>query len=445
MKKLLIINLLFFSICLINGQTTVVSVTGTQIQTEKVFDNTTIAAVINPGTLSGVAAGDSVGLAVSANYEHANADSSIKIIVRYALTGPDAARYAVDTVDTLYDGIITKRQLYRDSIILDSIKIYDGNTNCNMLFSGVARNYVTHHILTQIDSVRFEDPNVGNNKPVHIYFGMSGEDYDNYLPPHDTVLHATIIPLIPVISGTKVSMTKIYDGTSAAEVTDTGSIRGIVWGDTVMFRIVSSVYEDKDVGKGKSINVYYQLYGKDVSNYQTPNHAYFLNCEIEPIRLKTQGGSVECSKDYDSTTHAVVTIPAQPVGVLSDEQVYLTTNAEFEDTEPGTGKMVYCWFTIYGRDMANYIAPEDSVVCTDGEIRGGVDSAVEQVEVNEKMSPNPARDIVYVEGEQVTIYNLTGVKVYAGNGGMIDVSRLPEGIYIVRRTNGKGEKLIICR
>ncbi len=445
MKKILIINLLIFSVCLINGQTTIVSVAGTQIQTEKVFDNTTTAAVINLGTLSGVAAGDSVGLSVSANYEHANADSDINIIVRYALSGPDAALYELtDSIDTLANGIITRRQLYRDSVVLPTVKIYDGTTDCTIIYSGTPRNYVTHHILTTIDSLYFEDPNVGENKPVHIVFGMNGEDEANYIPPHDTTIYVSIIPKTLTVTGTQVKKTKTYDGTSNVEVTNPGTLQGVLYLDSVRFRIALAQFDDKMVGTEKSINIYYELYCPDSINY-TINHIYFLDGEIKPIQLTAEGGTVECSKDYDSTTHAVVSMPATPVGVLPGEQVYLTTNAEFEDTEPGKGKKVYCWFTIYGRDMANYLAPEDSVVCTDGEIRGSVDDAVEQVEAHEGIFPNPACDRVYVEDEQVTIYNMTGAKVYAGNGGTIDVSGLPDGIYIVRGTDKKGEKLIICR
>lgn len=444
MKKILIISLLIFPICLINGQITIVSVSGTQVQKEKVFDHTLTAAVINHGTLSGVAAGDSVAVTATATYDTEDADSNKTITVTFALSGPDAASYSINDTLTFNDGIITRRQLYRDSVVLPAVKIYDGTTDCPIIYSGTARNYVTHHILTTIDSLYFEDPNVGENKPVHVVFGMNGEDYDNYLPPHDTTIYVSIIPRTLTVNGTAVEKTKTYDGTSDVEVTNPGTLKGVLNFDSVRFRIALAQFEDKMVGTGKSINVYYELYCPDSANYIL-NSIYFLDGEILPIRLTAEGGQVECSKDYDSTTHAVVTMPAIPVGVLPGEQVYLTTNAEFEDTEPGTGKEVYCWFTIYGRDMANYLAPEDSVVCTDGEIRGSVDDAVEQVVVNERISPNPACDRVYVEGEQVTIYNMTGVKVYAGKGGMIDVSSLPEGIYIVRGTSRKGEKLIICR
>ena len=438
MKRVLTISLLISVVCSVFGQTTPVSVVGTQVQKEKVFDHTLTAAVINHGTLTGVAAGDSVTVTATATYDTEDADSNKTITVTFALGGPDSASYSIDDTLTFTDGIITRRQLYRDSVVMPAVKVYDKTTDCTPIYTGTARNYVTHHILTTIDSIYFEDPNVGANKPVHIIFGMNGEDEANYLPPHDTVINVSIIPRTLIVMGTSVAKSKTYDGTSYVEVTDTGWLSGILTGDTVHHRIVMAQYEDKMVGTGKDINVYFGLYGKDSMNYTT-SHIYYLDGEILPIQLAADGGAVECSKDYDSTTHAVVTLPSQPVGVLEGEQVYLNTFADFEDEHVGTGKEVYFWYTIYGRDMANYLPPMDSVACTDGEIKA-VEVGVEQVEAVTAIYPNPARDWVWVDAEQVTIYSMSGVKVYEGPGGMVDVSGLANGVYIANK-----QKLTICR
>jgi len=452
MKRGLIISMLFVVVCCVYGQTTAVSVSGTQIQKEKVFDHTLTAAVINHGTLSGVAAGDTVTVTATATYDTEDADSNKVITVTFALGGPDAASYSINDTIIYNDGIINKRQLYRDSIILAS-KIYDGSDTCHMIFSGVARNYVTHHILTTIDSVKFEDANVGVNKPVYIWFGLDGEDVDNYLAPRDTVLYSSISRRVPLILGTKVNPKKTYDGTVDVEVTAVGQMKNLApyAEDSVTFRIASAEYDTKDVGKSKSINVYYALEGPDTANYEVPQHIYFLNGEIKPVQLEASGGSVECTKDYDGTTHAVVNTPSQPVGVVAGEQVYMNTSADFEDDSVGKGKIVYFWYTLYGKDMANYTAPEDSVVCRDGEIRKAATPVVTaKAEVKEAIYPNPAKEWVKIDAESVVIYSLTGMRVYEGAGGRIDVRGLANGVYIVRRTlaNGektKGEKLIICK
>lgn len=441
MKRVLTISLLISMVCFVCGQTAPVSVSGVQVQKEKVFDHTLTAAVINHGTLTGVAAGDSVTVTATATYDTENADSNKTITVTFALGGPDCASYSINDTMTFTDGIITKRQLYRDSVVLPEVKVYDGTTDCTIVYSGTARNYVTHHILTTIDSIYFDDPNVGENKPVHIVFGISGEDYDNYLPPFDTTIYVSIIPRTLTVVGTTVAKSKTYDGTSDVVVTNAGTLRGVLYSDSVLFRVALAQYDDKMVGKGKSINVYYELYCPDSVNY-TVNNNYFLDGEILPIKLKADGGAVECSKDYDSTTHAVVTLPSQPVGVLDGEQVYMNTFADFEDEQVGTGKIVYFWYTIYGNDMANYDAPEDSTVCTDGEIKGTISSVEQTPDLSADMAiyPNPASEWVYIDADRVTIYNAAGIIVYEGEGGLINVTSLTDGVYVAN-----GKKLIICR
>jgi len=444
MKRALIISLLISVSCLLCGQTTRLSVSGTQVQTVKVFDDNTTAAVLNHGTLSGVAAGHTVGVLATANYAHANADSNITITVNYVLTGADSALYTLDTTLYIPNGIINKRQLYRDSLVPQPVKIYDGMLTCSLQFNGIARNYVTHHILTTIDTCEFLDPNAGYNKPVRVIFGMSGEDVDNYIAPPDTVLVSTILPRTLQIKNVSIAKVKPYDGTAVAQVTNSGWASNILDEDTVYYTITAA-YEDKNAGKGKTIHTHYEISGPDTMNYAAPDDGTIMNGEIKALQLTAEGGSVECTKDYDGTTHAVVNQPCQPVGVLQGEQVYLNTNAEFEDENPGTGKTVYCWYTIYGRDIANYIAPVDSIFCTDGVIRDSV-SALENVTLeNMTVYPNPATDWVAVDAEHIAVYNMAGMKVYEGVGGIVDVRGWAEGVYVVKSEAEKCVKLIICR
>ena len=56
------------------------------------------------------------------------------------------------------------------------------------------------------------------------------------------------------------------------------------------------------------------------------------------------------------------------------------------------------------------------------------------------IAPNPAMDYVYLKGigqqpQTVTLYSLAGVKLHeqvASDGSRIDLSRLPEGVYVMR-------------
>ena len=56
------------------------------------------------------------------------------------------------------------------------------------------------------------------------------------------------------------------------------------------------------------------------------------------------------------------------------------------------------------------------------------------------LAPNPATDFIYIQGigqepQIVNLYSVAGVKLYeqtASDGSRIDLSRLPEGVYVMR-------------
>ena len=70
-------------------------------------------------------------------------------------------------------------------------------------------------------------------------------------------------------------------------------------------------------------------------------------------------------------------------------------------------------------------------------IQVGID---EIADANVAIAPNPALDYVYVQGigpqpQTVTLYSVAGVKLHeqvASDGSRIDLSRLPEGVYVMR-------------
>ena len=86
---------------------------------------------------------------------------------------------------------------------------------------------------------------------------------------------------------------------------------------------------------------------------------------------------------------------------------------------------------------------DDNLVWTDGECWDDVEeAAVESV----SLYPNPANDIVRVEGAtatEVKIYNSLGQLVKTvENTNEINVAGLPEGIYLLRITDGEGKNRV---
>ncbi|MCQ2343395.1 MAG: YDG domain-containing protein [Paludibacteraceae bacterium] len=446
MKKVLLTLLLVFTVFVANAQS-VVTVSGIDVDTVKVFDATDSAFVVNHGTLAGVAPGDVVSVFTEAHYATINADSGITITVTSTLQGADAAFYTLINPITTLTGRIEKRQLYRDSVVLMPFKIYDGMVECPIQFSGIARNYVTHHILTTIDTCVFLDPNVGNNKPVRVIFGMSGEDEQNYIPPRDTVMESSIIPRKLVTKGTSIQTVKQYDGTPDAQVLSKGSFTNVLEDDEVNFTL-SAAYEDKDAGQGKNIHSHFEISGASAVNYSAPDDGLYMNGEIMHIQLTASGGEAVKSKTYDGTTSCEVTTPSQPVGVINNERVYLNTMAAYDTPSVGTNHVITFSYTIYGNDAFNYIAPEDSVYCTDGVI---VDEAgVDDVVALNAVWPNPFVDEVNVvcpmDGEHhIYIYGVSGQvfrsESFSGVTCRMDLSSLASGIYLFS-VDGRATKLI---
>lgn len=446
MKKILFTLLLVVTTLSVYAQNHI-TVTGIAVDTVKVFDNKDSAAVVNNGTLAGVAAGDVVSVITEAHYATINADSNITITVTSTLRGADSASYVLDNPVTTLTGRILKRQLYRDSVVLMPFKLYDGMVECPIQFSGIARNYVTHHILTTIDTCVFLDPNVGNNKPVRVIFGMSGEDAANYIPPRDTVMESSIIPRKLVTKGTSIQTVKLYDGTSDAQVLSTGWFTNVVEDDDVNFTL-SAAYEDKNAGQGKNIHSHFEIFGASSMNYSAPDDGLYMNGEIKHIQLTASGGEAVKSKEYDGTTSCEVTTSSQPVGVINNERVYLNTMAAYDTSSVGTDHVITFSYTIYGDDAFNYIAPADSVYCTDGVIvdKTGVDDVV----ALNAVWPNPFVDEVNVvcptDGEHhIYIYNASGQvlhnETYSGISRVLNLQAFGSGLYFIV-VDGRTAKLI---
>lgn len=438
---------------------TVVSVTGTVVDTVKVFDNTTRATVLNPGTLVGVGASDSVSLSVTANYATHYVDTTgqgINITVRYSLSGPDAAQYVLaDSVLTLH-GNITRRQLYRVDHP-DSIKMYDGLTTINSRLDTVY-GYISHDIFAR-PTVSLRDPNVGVNKPVDITYTLQYEDSFCYIKPHDTVMYATVLPRYISLTDVRIESRRTYDGTAVARVLSTGSIDGAVPFDTLTC-MVQALFRDANAGDDKTIDVSYYITGENIANYTYKNSGLVLGGEILPIPLTCTRAEADTVKEYDGSVEAHVTVPAYPEGVIRNEQVYLTTRAVYEDSLPGVEKNIWLRYSIYGNGALNYVCPPDSLYTSHGVITGELpeDTTVQDTvsvsnvyDLAVSIYPNPACDIVELttdeDGEHIIyITDAMGREVTSvvteGTRMSLSVADLPAGVYFISVDRRSLHKLV---
>lgn len=230
----------------------------------KVYDaNTLVPTVGSAYTLSGVIAGDSVGVdasGIAGNYDNKNVGTGKNVTLSgVILTGADAGNYLIaSSVNDAPIGIITPATLnVIGAQALD--KTYDQNTiaqldNTNTQLSGVLASDVVN--LAFATTGNFADPNAGTNKPVTTTaYSISGTDAGNYTLVQPQGLTADILQREIFLA----SVTKVYDGTVALPTASSGyAFNGVLGGDTVIAQTsgISGQYNDsKNVGTGKPVTV----------------------------------------------------------------------------------------------------------------------------------------------------------------------------------------------
>ena len=117
-------------------------------------------------------------------------------------------------------------------------------------------------------------------------------------------------------------------------------------------------------------------------------------------------------------------------------RVQVNGSQGFDLTEAGGIYFANDSMTVVGTSGVTEYALDEVSVVTFTTIVNIDEIAVSSVSI----APNPAMDYVYVQGigpqpQTVTLYSVAGVKLHeqvASDGTRIDLSRLPEGVYVMR-------------
>jgi hypothetical protein len=198
---------------------------------------------------------------------------------------------------------------------------------------------------------------------------LAGADAGNYDAATPTGITASIFAKDVTVAGLAAS-DKVYDRTTLATLTGTGSLAGTIGGDAIALdeSARAGTFADKNVGTNKSVAVTgLALTGADAANYHLI--APTLTAAITPADA-TVLGLLAASRVYDTTTVASLTGAATlDFGALNNvlagsEHVSLagTAAGAFADKNVGTGKSVtVSGLTLTGADAANYhlILPAD--------------------------------------------------------------------------------------
>lgn len=359
--------LLCFSVSPAWSQLTQLYVTGTAIDSYKVYDGNYLSHVNTLGTLIGVADSDQVVLAAYAHYTDPSVGTGKTVFINYTISGPDAHKYLTPADDTMHADIIGRRLSVEG--VQAASKTFDNTTTISLDSLGTLtgmlpadRGHVFHSMYASLIS-----PDAGNRVPVVVHYVLYGSAVANYLAPTNDTIYAQVQPRTLTVSGVEVATSKVYDGTTYCQVTNNGTLdtTDIFPGDNVIYTI-SATYRSANVNLLPTTPIILSFMSSN-SNYAITDLTDTLFAKITPRPLTVTLPEVNPVKEYDGTNTAEIITPAVPTNLIGTDEVELITTAYFDDANAGTSKQVFAHYAIatFG---SNYTTPADELVSTQGHI-----------------------------------------------------------------------------
>ncbi|WP_431635651.1 YDG domain-containing protein [Dyella sp. KULCS107] len=390
---------------------------------DKIYDGTTAAQLAGSVTLDGVIGSDSVSFDTgSVTFADRNAGTGKLVnVTGVSLAGTDAGNYAVDGA-TYAD--IDRRTVTVGVAVQD--KVYDGTTDASL--ASVSPNNLIAGDKVWLDAqAAFTDKNVGDNKNVVVSATLSGDDAGNYVLDATTAnpraSTASITPKM-IDAGTLSVAGKVYDGNRDATVHSTGPV-GVVGGDDLSLDL-TGLYDDKNAGTGKHVDVSLGLSGGDAGNYRLASTTASSTGDITPKTIDAGTLSV-AGKVYDGNRGATVHSTG-PVGVVGGDDLSLDLTGLYDNKNAGTGKHVDVSLGLSGGDAGNYRLGSTTASSTGDITRKTIDAGTLSVagkvyDGNRDATVHSTGLVGVVGGDDLSL-DLTGLydDKNAGTGKHVDVS-----------------------
>ncbi len=238
----------------------------------KVYDATTGATIDVSGALySGLLGSDDVTVSATGLFSDKNVADGKTVNLSSNYSGVDVSNYSI-TDQTSTSANITPASLVISGITASN-KVYDTTTSATVDDSAaVYTGLIGLDNVTVSATGAFQDKNVANNKTVDLTSNYSGLDVDNYTITDQTTTTADITPAAISISGITAS-NKVYDGTTAATVDDSGAVYSGLLGSDDVTVDATGAFADKHAGLGKTVNLSSSYSGVDVDNYTITDQA----------------------------------------------------------------------------------------------------------------------------------------------------------------------------
>ena len=328
------------------------------------------------------------GNATTSAYTSRVAGSASSLRKTYGETAGAAGVNAAKALNVFYRVIPTVTA----SGVTASNKVYDRTSVATIDTSGAS---ITGGVIDG-DSLQisagatavFDNENAGTGKTVTVSSlvesATAGVEIYGYLS--DVSVTADITPVTLTISGLTAN-NRVYDRTTAATWTGSGTLLGVLSGDIVTLNSggASATFDNKNVGTGKTVTASgFALAGTDAGNY-TLTQPTGLTADITPKALTLSGSFTAQNKAYDATTVASIDTSGLSLsGVIGVDAVSLNLSSAtgtFADKNVGTGKTVALSTSgsLTGADAANYqitfAAPSTTANITPATLTVTVDNA----------------------------------------------------------------------
>jgi filamentous hemagglutinin family protein len=337
-------NYAFNTTAVTTGNITPLAISGNIVATDKTYDGN--AQAQTQGSLTGVLAGDELGVTTQGVFADKNAGIGKTVNVAGQLTGLDAGNYTLSTNAT------TTADIHQVVLDLAGIRVYDGTTVAAAgMFGngGVVAGIAGESLLLSGQGV-LSSRNVATDRALGGLGSLALNDQGGSLASNYTLVGgrdvATITPL-----GIKAGITandKIYDGNTAA--TTQGVLSGVVAGDRVTLS-TDGAFSDKNAGDGKSVAVTGTIRGDDAGNYVLSwNPTTVASIFKRQVVVEATG----TDKFFDGNTADRAILTSQ--GILNGDVVtFGADSALFADPSVGRGKAVsVSGIFASGTDAGNY-------------------------------------------------------------------------------------------
>ncbi len=304
----------------------------------KVYDGNNTASV----SASGIVGSDNLTFSYTAGtFAGTNVGTWSVNVTGITLGGTDAGNYSLSGSTSLTGSAsITQRP-----VTLTGTRTYDAT---NSVASGIFTldNVVSGEDLALTGSGTVANKNVGTGKAVTLGTLALG-DGSNGIASNYSLASGTadITKATLTVSGLSAS-NKTYDATTAATLTGTPTLNGVLLTDSVSVSgTATGTFNTKNVGTAKPVTANLgglSLGSTDAGNYEITGVTSPLTANITKAALTISGLSAN-NKMYDATTDATLTGTASLDGVLGSDAVSLggsATSGSFDTKNVGTAKAV---------------------------------------------------------------------------------------------------------